>query len=79
MIEIIFDKLMTRLMVSFDSATYQFEHDSYDEELYLGKAGFYATFITSKGRAEWFGAHKHVFSDSCVKNQEKAIKEYAKP
>ena len=67
--------LMTRLIASFDSTTYQYEHDFNDEKLYFGTAGFYASFIASKGGAVWFATHKHVFSDSCVKSLEKAIKE----
>jgi hypothetical protein len=70
--KIVFDMLMTRLMASFSATTYQFDHGVYDEELYWGMVGFYASYIQSPGGAEWFREGKSRLSQSCVNNLETA-------
>ncbi|MGK0224582.1 MAG: hypothetical protein ACI9ON_003838 [Limisphaerales bacterium] len=66
--KMLFDMLMTRLIASFDSTTYQFNNDAYDSDLYWGKCRFYSTFISSPGGAEWLTVRKNSFSDSCLEN-----------
>ncbi len=48
----------------------QIRHNTFQARL-----GSIQAINASKGGAEWFATHKHVFSDSCVKSLEKAIKE----
>jgi len=62
----VFHMLMTRLIASFDSTSYQYLHGAYDKELYWGTAQFYHQFITSPGGAQWWIENKSPFSQACV-------------
>jgi hypothetical protein len=66
--KLVFHMLMTRLIASFESTTYQYLQGSYDEVLYWGTAAFYSSFIKSPGGSEWWAKEKSPFSESCIKN-----------
>ncbi len=66
--KLVFNMLMTRLIASFDSTTYQYLQGSYDEELYWGTAEFYSNFISSPGGSEWWETNKAPFSTACIEN-----------
>ncbi len=66
--KVVFHMLMTRLIASFDSTTYQYLQGSYDEDLYWGTAVFYSSFIKSPGGSDWWKEAKVPFSNSCVQN-----------
>ena len=66
--KLVFNMLMTRLIASFDSTTYQYLQGSYNQELYFGTAEFYSSFIKSPGGSEWWGKAKATFSKACVES-----------
>jgi len=71
----VFHMLMTRLIASFDSTTYQYSQGSNDEELYWGTAAFYSTFIKRPGGSQWWAREKAPFSKSCVENLDNPVRE----
>lgn len=66
--KVVFDMLMTRLIASFDTTTYQYVNGAYDADLYRGGARFFSTFVTSPGGAEWMAMRGDVFSEACRQN-----------
>ena len=66
--KILFDMLMTRLIASFDTTTFQFKNGAFDAQLYWGLAKFMSTFTTSPGGAEWLETRIESFSDDCLEN-----------
>ena len=71
----IFDMLMARLIGSFDTTTYQYEHGAFDEEMYLGALPFFASFVTTPGGAEWLEHRRNVFMKSTMEHLDRAIAE----
>lgn len=63
---VLFDMLMTRLIASFDTTTYQYSKGTYDYDLYWGTAKFFSSFVTSPGGAEWLLTREEAFSDVCL-------------
>jgi len=57
----VFGMLMTRLVASFDSTTYQFRHGAFDPERYEGTALFFASFISTPGGSKWYAEHGQIF------------------
>ena len=70
---LVFDMLMTRLIASFDTTTYQFDHGAYDPELYQGMPGFFASFVSTPGGLEWYKASRDVFSAKAQSRLDEAI------
>jgi hypothetical protein len=69
----IFGLLMTRLIASFDTTTYQFEHGAYDADLYGGLPAFYGSMVSTPGGRKWYEANRHVFSSAVQHRLEEAI------
>ncbi len=69
----IFGLLMTRLIASFDTTTYQFEHGAYDPELYDGLPAFYGSMVSTVGGRKWYEANRHVFSSAVQQRLENFI------
>ncbi len=70
---LIFGLLMTRLIASFDTTTYQFEHGAYDSDLYEGMPAFYGSMVSTPGGRKWYEANRHVFSSAVQQRLEKVI------
>jgi len=69
--KLVFNMLMTRIIASFDSTTFQYLKGAYDEELYRGTTLFYSRFIQSPGGSEWWAEAKEQFSKACRENLDK--------
>ena len=69
----IFGLLMTRLIASFDTTTYQFEHGAYDSELYEGLPAFYGSMVSTPGGRKWYEANRYVFSTAVQQRLEEAM------
>ena len=69
----IFGLLMTRLIASFDTTTYQFEHGAYDADLYVGLPAFYGSMVSTPGGRKWYEANRQVFSSAVQRRLEEAI------
>ena len=66
--KILFDMLMTRLVASFDTTTFQHKNGAFDADLYRGLARFMSSFTSSPGGAEWLETRSESFSDECLMN-----------
>ena len=66
--KILFDMLMTRLVASFDTTTFQHKNGAFDTDLYRGLARFMSSFTSSPGGAEWLETRSESFSDECLMN-----------
>ncbi len=66
--KILFDMLMTRLVASFDTTTFQHKNGAFDTDLYRGLARFMSSFTSSPGGAEWLETRAESFSDECLAN-----------
>jgi hypothetical protein len=69
----IFGLLMTRLIASFDTTTYQFEHGAYDADLYEGLPAFYGSMVSTPGGWKWYEANRHVFSTAVQQRLEEVM------
>ncbi len=60
----VFDLLMTRLVDSFDTSTFQHKNGAYDDGMYRGLTIFVASFLSTPGGAEWYATRKNLISSA---------------
>ena len=58
----VFDLLMARLIASFDSTTFQYEHGTVPGEVYEGYAAFFSSFVATPGGSSWYLKNRDLFT-----------------
>lgn len=63
---VIFHMLMSRLLGSINTTSYQYHQGMYDDEIYENTLKFYKDLFSTPGGRAWFNANRHLFSAETV-------------
>ena len=69
----VFHMLMSRLMASIDTTSYQYREGMYEDEIYGSMLKFYGQLFSTPGGRSWFNANKHLCSAETLSRLEGAI------